>query len=185
MARRRRCLIVLAAALLAAVPAWAIDVPIAARKVIVVDRPIDPARSKVIFVAKDAAISKGAGTSLEDISVQLTVSYATGFQTGVVSIPSGSANGWRSNTAAAARYTNAAAPDGPSDAKLALIRPGLLLKLVTKGPGEVPLNALAGGPPPDPVRTAFMPATLHVGLMIYATEAPPSIRASFDQVAFF
>jgi len=30
-----------------------------------------------------------------------------------------------------------------------------------------------------------MPATLHVGMMVYATEAPPSIRASFDEITFF
>jgi hypothetical protein len=118
---RSICLPVLAAALLAAVPAWA--VPIAARKLMVVDRPSDPARSKVIFVARDPAITEGSGTDLEDISAELTIAYDVGLSMGVVSIPSGSANGWRSNTAAVARYTNAAAPAGPSDAKLALIRP--------------------------------------------------------------
>jgi hypothetical protein len=153
--KRRRCLLGLAGALLAAVPAWAINIPVAARKVMVVDRPSDPARSKVVFVAKDAAISKGPGTSPEDISAQLTVTYNGGFTAGVVSIPAGSANGWRSNSASLARYTNPDAPGGPSDAKLALVRPGTLLKLVTKGPGEFPLSVLASGPPPDPVRTAF------------------------------
>jgi hypothetical protein len=143
----------LAAALLAAVPAWAI--PITARKLMVVDRPSDPARSRVIFVSKDPGITKGSGTNLEDISAELTIAYNVGLSMGVVSIPSGSANGWRSNTATVARYTNAAAPAGPSDAKLALIRPGALLKLVTKGPGNVPLNVFADGPPTTPVSTAF------------------------------
>ena len=109
----------------------------------VVDRPSDPARSRVIFVARDPAITKGSGTNLEDISAELTIAYNVGLSMGVVSIPSGSANGWRSNTAAGARYTNGAAPAGPSDAKLALIRPGALLKLVTRGPGNVPLNVFA------------------------------------------
>jgi hypothetical protein len=30
-----------------------------------------------------------------------------------------------------------------------------------------------------------LPVALHVGMMIYATEAPPSIRARFDEIAFF
>lgn len=146
----------LAAALLAAVPAWAIDLPIAARKVMVVDRPLEPARSKVIFVAKDAAISKGPGTSLEDIGAELTVTYNGGFTAGFVSVPAGSANGWRSNTASVARYTNPAAPGGPSVAKLILVRPGALLKLVTSGPADFPYGGvLSNGPPSDPVRTAF------------------------------
>ena len=143
----------MAAALLADVPASAVDLPIAARKLIVVDRPDAVARSRVIFVAKDSAISKATGTDPEDISVQLTVAYDGA--TGVLSIPPGSANGWRSNTASLGRYVNPAAPAGPTHAKLALIRPGTLLKLIGKGPGEVPLNAFTEGPPVGPVRSAL------------------------------
>jgi hypothetical protein len=152
MSRRRGLPFALLAVLVGAAPAAAADVPIATRKLIVIDRPAPP-RSRVIFVAKDPGISKGTGTSLEDISVQLTTAYDGA--TGVVTIPSGSANGWRANGASLARYVNAAAPAGPTHAKLALIRPGTLLKLVAKGPGETPLTVFSQGPPAGPVRSAF------------------------------
>lgn len=138
----------------AAAPAPAANVPIAARKLTVIQRP-DPTKSRVIFVGRDSAVTKGPGTDPDAISVELTVAYADGSATGVVSVPGGTANGWHSNTATLARFTNPSAPGGPTHAKLALIKPGSQAKLATKGPGEVPLNVLAAGAPVGGVRTAF------------------------------
>jgi hypothetical protein len=106
----------------------------------------------------------------------------------------GSANGWRSNTASVARYTNPAASGGPTagsvstwattptaspDGELRIVRTGAVFDLYWRP------DALASWLLIQSFVRADMPATLHVGLMIYATEAPPSIRASFDEIALF
>jgi hypothetical protein len=133
----------------------AADVPIVARKLLVIDRPGDVAKSRVSFVAKDPAVTKGTGVDPEDISARLTVAYPGATATGVVSIPSGAANGWSTNTEALAKYKNAAAPGGPTHAKAAVIKSGKQLKLKSRGPGETPLHVLAEGPPAGSIHTAF------------------------------
>jgi hypothetical protein len=133
----------------------AADVPVAARKLIVVDRVAAVGKAKVVFVAKDAAVTKGAGLDPEQIGVQVTVAYASGAATGVVTIPAGIANGWRSNKATVAKYVNKAAPAGPTHAKVAVLKPGKRVKEVGTGLGGTPLDVLGAGDPAGPVFTAY------------------------------
>lgn len=135
--------------------ASALDVPISARKLVVVDRLATVGSAKVVYVAKDAAITKGAGLDPEAIDAALTVAYASGGAIGVVAIPAGAANGWRSNATSVAKYANPAAPSGPSDAKVAVVKPGRVLKLVARGLGSPALDVVAGGDPAGAVRTAY------------------------------
>jgi len=135
--------------------AMAVDVEIVPRKLVVVDRLATVGKAKIVFVAKDGAVTKGAGLDPDQIGVVLTIAYGNGGTTGVLTIPAGTANGWVSNKPAVAKYVNHAAPAGPTDAKVAVIKPARLLKLVGKGLGGTPLDILGAGDPAGPVRTAY------------------------------
>jgi hypothetical protein len=153
--RRRAARLIVGLALFAALPASAADVPVAARKLVVIDRPSVATGSRVIFVAKDPAVSKGTGTNPDDIGATITLAYPGGSPTGVVSIPAGTANGWRVNTAVVARYANKSAPGGPAHARAAVIVPGKRLALTAKALGLPSLDVFGAGPPAGAVRTAF------------------------------
>jgi hypothetical protein len=146
-------IVILAAA--TATRGTAADVPVVPRKLIVVDRVAAVGTAKVVFVAKDAGVAKGAGLDPEQISVHFTVAYGNGGATGALAIPAGTANGWRSNKATVAKYVNKAAPAGPTQAKVAVVKPAKLIKLVGKGLGDPPLNVSAAGDPAGAVFTAY------------------------------
>jgi hypothetical protein len=117
---------------------------VAATKLIVVDKGANGA--KAVFVAKDAAISKGAGTNTATIGVALTFEYDNGTDpasTGQFVAPLGSAN-WVVNKSTVAKYVNKAAPTG-GGAKVSVIKPGKLLKLVGRNLGDTPIDILSQG----------------------------------------
>lgn len=145
---------VLVGALLASTVSAA-DIGVIPTKLIVVDKTAVASKAKAVFVAKDAAATKGAGLDVEQISVQLDVAYGNGSAAGAFVVPAGSASGWLANKATVAKYVNKAAPGGPTQAKVAVIKPGKLLKLVGKGLGDTPLDILGAGDPAGAVYTAY------------------------------
>lgn len=56
--------------------AFAADVPVTGRKLVVTDKLTAASRAKVVFVALDAAVTKGAGTDPATIQATFDVSYA-------------------------------------------------------------------------------------------------------------
>jgi len=124
-------------------------------KLIVVDKMVVASKAKAVFVAKDAAVTKGAGTDAEQIAVTFDVAYGNGSAMGSFVVPAGSANGWLANKASVAKYVNKAAPGGPTEAKVAVIKPGKLLKLVGKGLGDSAIDVLGAGDPLGSVYTAY------------------------------
>ena len=118
--------------------ARAADISIAGRKLVIQDKVAASGKAKATFVAKDPAITKGAGTDATQISAQLDVSYDAA--NGTFLAPQGA--GWLSNTASVAKYRNRTAPTGGST-KSAQIRPAKMLKLSAKSLGDTPIDISA------------------------------------------
>jgi len=59
------------------------------------------------------------------------------------------------NKTQVAKYSNKAAPGGPTEARVAVIKPGKLIKLVGKSIGVTPLDILGAGDPAGSVFTAY------------------------------
>ena len=141
--------------------AHATDIPVAPKKLIVVDKLTAAGKAKLVYVSKDqgAGITKGLGTDVDQISVQFNVAYGDGSAAGVFTLPVGASNGtdgWLVNKDTVAKYVNKDAPDGTTEAKVAVIKPGKLLKIVGKGLGDVPLDIFAAGDPGlSDVQTAY------------------------------
>jgi cysteine-rich repeat protein len=122
-------------------------IPVAATKLIVVDK--GAAGAKAVFVAKDAAISKGAGTDVAAIGVTLDLTYDNGTDAAsagqfVAAIGSPS---WLVNRPSVAKYVNKTAPAG-GGTRVTVVKPGTLVKLVGRNTGDTPLDILnqAGAP---------------------------------------
>jgi hypothetical protein len=121
-----------------------LEVSTAATKLIVVDKGASGA--KAVFVAKDPAVTKGAGTDTASIGVILNFDYDNGtdpasagqFVAGI-----GSAN-WLVNKPTVAKYVNKTAPTG-GGTKVSVIKPGNLVKLVGKNLGDTPIDILSQG----------------------------------------
>ena len=132
-----------------------------ATKLIVVDRTSLAGSAKIMFVAKDTSggITKGSGLDPAQISVAFDVRYGNGATAGGFALPAGASDGtsgWLTNRPTVAKFVNRAAPGGPTSAKLSVIKPGKLLKLVGKSLGDSPLDVLgAGDPGPNGVSTEF------------------------------
>jgi hypothetical protein len=124
-----------------------------AKKLVIVDRSALASLAKVAYVSKDrtaGAIDKGPGTDPAAIDASFTIDYVNGLTSGRFTLPAGAASGgagWGVNTASVARFTNRAAPSGPTGAKVATIKPGRLLKIVGKSPGDTPIDIVAAGHP--------------------------------------
>jgi hypothetical protein len=54
-----------------------------------------------------------------------------------------------------AKYVNRDAPAGTSQSKVVVLKPGVVARLVAKGLGEEPFDALAAGPPPGSLFASF------------------------------
>lgn len=161
VARRVECALVLATCFVAGT-AGAADVGVEATKLVVVDKLATASKAKTVFVSKDdtGAITKGSGTDPDAISAAFAVDYdGTGGPTaGSFAVPAGALAGdagWKANKETVASYVNKAAPGGPTGAKVAVIKPAKLLKLVGKSLGDVPLDLLGAGAPVGSVRTAY------------------------------
>jgi hypothetical protein len=140
--------------------ARAANLGVTGRKLLVLDK-LAIGTAKVVYVSKDrgAGITKGPGTDAGDIAAGFEVAYEDGSAAGAFVIPSGESDGtagWLLNRATVAKYVNKAAPAGPTEARVAVVKPGRLLKLVGRGLGDAPLALLAAGSPlPGGVRTAY------------------------------
>ena len=138
-----------------ALVASAANIPVVPKKLVVVDKIVAAGKAKVAFVVKDPAVTKGAGEDPEQISVQVDLAYGSASAAGAFVVPAGTASGWVVNKATVAKYVNKSAPAGPTEAKVAVIKPAKLLKLVGKGLGDTPFDVLAAGDPAGPVLTAY------------------------------
>lgn len=141
------CVSGLIAVVVGATVANAVDVPVAPKKLVIVDKLVASGSAKTVYVAKDATVSKGAGVDPDQIGLQFAVSYAVGSAAGSFLVPMGTASGWVVNKDTVAKFVNKAAPSGPTQVKVAVIKPGKLLKVVAKGLGDVPLDLIGAGAP--------------------------------------
>jgi cysteine-rich repeat protein len=132
-------------------------VGVSAKKLIVIDKLAAASKAKAVYVAKDPAVTKGAGLDPADISVTFDVTYDG--ETGHFAIPAGVSNGtegWVANKEKVAKYVNKSAPGGSTTAKVAVIKPAKLLKLVAKERGDADkLDILGAGAPAGSVFTAY------------------------------
>jgi hypothetical protein len=127
------------------------QVGVSAKKLVVVDKLAAAGKAKLVYVANnDGGITKGTGTDVDAISAQLTVAYADGSTMGAFVLPAGASDGtsgWKVNKDTVAKYVNKTAPDGPTQAKAGVVKPGKLLKLVGKGLGDTPIDIFGAGAP--------------------------------------
>lgn len=130
------------------------NVGIAATKLIAVDKLASAGKAKVVFVAKDPSVTKGAGTDPADIAVTFVARYANDSAIGGFVLPAGDP-GWLVNKATVAKFVNKSAPAGSTQAKVGVIKPAKLVKVVGKGLGDTPFDVLAAGDPLGPVHTAY------------------------------
>lgn len=127
---------------------------IAAKKLIVADRPTTFDGGQLRFFAEDAAVTKGSGVDPADIGSELTVAYGSGAASGGFRIPAGDA-GWLRNDATVARFVNHARTGGATRARMTSIRPGRRLRLSGRGTGDTPIPILAAGDPGGSVFTSY------------------------------
>ena len=141
--------------------ASAANIGVVPKKLIVVDKLAKATKAKLVYVSKDkdAGITKGTSTDVGQISVQFNVAYGNGSAAGAFTLTAGASNGtsgWLVNKETVAKYVNKDAPSGPTEAKVAVIKPDKLLKLVGKGLGDTPFDIMGGGDPnPGTVSTAY------------------------------
>jgi hypothetical protein len=121
-------------------------VGVTARKLIVVDKLAAASKAKAVYVSKATlgGIPQGAGTAPATISASFGM-FATSptSASGAFEVPLGASDGtsgWVVNKTAVAKYVNKPAPAGPTGAKVAVIKPGKLLKIVGKSLGDTPLD---------------------------------------------
>jgi len=139
----------------------AVDIGVIPTKLIAVDKLAAAGKAKIVFVSKDqeAGITKGCGTDVDQIGAEFDMVYANGSAAGAFTLPMGASDGtagWLTNKEAVAKYVNKDAPVGPTQAKVAVVKPGKLLKLVGQGLGDTPLDIFtAGDPGAGGVETAY------------------------------
>jgi hypothetical protein len=116
------------------------------RKLIAVDKVTAAGTAKVVYVSKDQAggITKGTGTDTATISATFgLLATSPTSASGAFEIPVGASDGtsgWVVNKATVAKYVNKPAPAGPTGAKVVVIKPGKLLKIVGKSLGDTPFD---------------------------------------------
>jgi hypothetical protein len=129
--------------------AMAADILCDGKKLIIVDKLTTASKAKAVYVSKDQAcgISKGTSTSTDTavISAELDVKY--GSTSGNWDAPQGASDGqkgWLVNKATVAKFVNKGAP-GTGSTKVAVIKPGKLLKIVGKDLGDSPIDIFGAG----------------------------------------
>ena len=130
-------------------PAVADDVGVTGRKLIIIDKLVAAGRAKLVYVSKgDLAIHKGPGaidfkTGPQGIEGSFQVFYTdNGSVSGSFVMPAE----WKINKDTVAKFVNKEAPGGPSEVKVAVVKPEKVAKVVAKGLGGIDLFA---GPPSD------------------------------------
>jgi cysteine-rich repeat protein len=132
------------------------SVQVLPRKLIVIDKIASAGQAKVVYVAKDPGVTKGAGTDAGTVAASFEVAYDG--VSGSFDVPSGGFDGtagWKTNKPQVAKYVNTEAPGGATATKVAVVKPGTLLKIVGASLGDTPIDLFAGGAPATPVRTTF------------------------------
>ncbi|HWP65319.1 MAG TPA: hypothetical protein VNO26_05345 [Candidatus Limnocylindria bacterium] len=135
---------VIAALLCAAAPAGAIDVGVPGTKLVIVDKLATTGKAKTVFVSKgDPDIAKGPEGDPALIEGGLEVFYTdTPGVAGTFEVPAP----WLVNKDTVAKYVNKLAPSG-GDVKVAVVKPGLVAKVVAKGLGDGhPIDLSVGAP---------------------------------------
>jgi YVTN family beta-propeller protein/cysteine-rich repeat protein len=133
------------------------EIPVSSRKLIVVDKLTAASKAKLVYVAKDPGVDKGAGTDVEGIEIHFSLAYDSA--SGAFTLPAGSGDataGWKVNRSTVAKYVNKAAPAGPTGVKVGVVKPGKLLKIVGKTLGDAPLDLLGAGAPVGDVVTRYV-----------------------------
>ena len=134
-----------------------LETGVVARKLVVLDRLAFAGNAKVVYVAKDAAVTKNNGQDPDGIGVEFRISYDG--EDGRFDVPTGAFGGdtgWKVNKEAVAKFVNRAAPAGPTLARTVLVKPGKLIKLVAKGLGDGdPLDIVTQGSPSGSVFTSL------------------------------
>jgi hypothetical protein len=134
-----------------------VGVGVVAKKLIVVDKLTLASKAKLVYVAKDAAVTKGTGTDTTDISATFDVAYDA--EAGAFAVPAGALvgnTGWKVNKPTVAKFVNKDAPAGGTEVKVAVIKPSKLLKLVAKGLGDGDaLDIVTAGAPTGSVFTSY------------------------------
>ena len=146
MRHRNLCRLLVGCSLGIVDPAFALDVPIAGLKLIVVDKTV-AGKAKAVFVAKDGGVTKGTGTDPNQIEATLDIAYDA--VSGTFGMPQG--GNWLANSSAVAKYVNKTAPTGGA-VKVAVIKPTSLVKVVGKSLGDTPLDISSA--PSGPVYVA-------------------------------
>jgi len=134
--------------------ARAVNIGVAATKLVVLDHSAQSGRAKLKYTAIDPNVTKGSAEDLEQISVRFEVRYAEGAPAGAFTIPAGTSNGWRANTDRVATYANRLAPGGPSGVRRVVIKSGSGIKLAAQSLGDFPLDITTAGAPSGSVFTA-------------------------------
>jgi hypothetical protein len=133
-----------------AVLGYAANVGVTPTKLIVVDKTSAASKAKVVFVAKDPAIAKGAGENAGDIEASFAMTYDS--TSGAFDMPLG--GNWLVNKSTVAKYVNKEAPLGGS-VKVSVIKPAKVVKMVAKSLGDTPIDILGTGVPSGNVYTAY------------------------------
>jgi hypothetical protein len=141
--------------------ATAAEIGVVGKKFIIVDKLSTAGKAKIVYVSKDqtAGITKGTSTNTSSISVVFDYTYDSAV--GRIDIGSGEFNGtigWKTNRATVAKFVNRSAPDEGTVAKVAVVKPGKLLKIVAKGLGDPPgvIDIVTAGAPTGDVHTACL-----------------------------
>jgi uncharacterized delta-60 repeat protein len=135
------------------------DIAVTGVKLIVVDKTATGGAAKAVYVSRDAAVTKGAGTDASDIDTRFRITCTAGNHTSEFLLPAGAdtgSAGWLTNSATVAKYVNRGAPAGPTGAKVATIKPGFLLRIVGRSAGDVPLDLTAAGGCEFGARTSYL-----------------------------
>lgn len=128
-------LVVLSLILVVSSLAHAADIPITGLKLIVLDKLATASKAKAVFVAKDGAVTKGAGTDPAQIEATLDIAYDS--VSGAFLMPPGGK--WLVNSTSVAKYVDKTAPTTGA-VKVSVIKPGSLVKVVGKSLGDTPLD---------------------------------------------
>lgn len=112
--------------------AQAVDQPIEGRKLVM--KRSASGKEKAVFLAKDSEIpAPSPGGSDDPVQVGATVEFCSNAGSASFSMP---ASNWKSNTPGTVfKFGNKSAPEPPSAVKVALIKGGRTLKIVSKQAG--------------------------------------------------
>lgn len=138
-----RVLVALLAIAAAAAPCAAVDVPITAKKLLIVDKIAKAGRAKLVFVTKDANVDKGVASDPAALSGRFEVFYADAPSNNAVFALS---SPWLKNTDKVAKYRNKTAPTG-GGVKVGIVKPGKKGRIVAKSLGDSEQIDLFAGPP--------------------------------------